>query len=278
MLNHRTTWLVQTNIVPESVTPVVLQRACESQRRPYQAISVLPGSQALPPMPEVAKGGSVVFHGRSRLILNALASPWKHGVFFDPATFRHGAYAEGFGERLLNHGAEVVTWRELLERAEGASGYRFLKPNDDFKGFTGQAIDLSAAPALYQSLIDKRGGADLLDMQVVVAAAREVDAEWRLFVVDGEIVTGSMYRPTGGSHLPADLLAFARSAIGAWTPAPVFALDIGWVDRKWKVIECNCFNASRLYDANVERLVQVVSEYQEARYGGLPDDERVGML
>lgn len=264
-----TAWLVQTNITPESPTPAQLQAACAHQARPFHAIHVLPGSTGAPPVPDAARGGPVVFHGRSTLLLNALASPWRHGVFFNPATFRHQAYDEGFGDALLNHGAQVMTWADLLALAPTASGYRFLKPNDDFKGFTGQAMSLSAVPAFFRSL-RPRPCVDLLQEKVVVAEAHEVDAEWRLFVVDGQVITGSMYRPAGGALVPRDVMAFAQSVIGAWTPAAVFALDIGRVGGRLKVIECNCFNASRLYDSDANALVEAISSYQEDRFSNLP--------
>lgn len=263
-----TTWLVQTNITPESPTPALLRDACNRQGRLYLPITVLPGSKSLPPVPDIAKDGPVVFHGRSTLILNALSSPWRHGVFFDPDMFTHRAYADGYGDRLLNCDASVMTWAELLQLAKASSGYRFIKPIDDFKGFTGQALSLSAVETLFGVLSEKYGQG-LLSAEVVVASAQEVDAEWRLFVVNGRVVTGSMYRPTGGSHLPSDVLAFAESAIRVWTPAPVFALDIGKVGRQLKIVECNCFNASRLYDSNASLLVQAVSNYQEESYADL---------
>ncbi len=272
-----TTWLVQTNFALESPTPVLLQRACDLKRRPYLPLTVLPGSKKLPPMPEAAKGGPVVFHGRSTLILNALRSPWRHGVFFNPNTFQHRAYAEGYGHLLLNHGAEVMTWTELLEMAAGSSGYRFVKPNDDYKGFTGQAIAMSAVGALFESLRRRHGDA-LLHAEVVVAPAHEVDAEWRIFVVDGEVITGSMYRPAADPRLPSEVIEFSRSAIEAWTPAAVFAIDVGRVSGQLRVVECNCFNASRLYESDVNLLVEAISDYQEARYAALPAEDLAGML
>ena len=59
-----------------------------------------------------------------QLILNALASPWRHGVFFDPESFTHQAYARGFGDLLLNCEATVMTWAELLALSSRASGHR----------------------------------------------------------------------------------------------------------------------------------------------------------
>lgn len=82
-------------------------------------------------------------------------------------------------------------------------------------------------------------------------------------MVDGEIVSGSQYRPTGDPYLPDALLAFARQVVSLWTPAPVFVLDIARADRDWKIVECNCFNGSGFYTADVRAVVRAVSAYQE---------------
>ncbi|WP_399314144.1 hypothetical protein [Trichocoleus sp. FACHB-262] len=40
-------------------------------------------------------------------------------------------------------------------------------------------------------------------------------------------------------------------------------LDVARVEQTWKVVECNCFNGSRFYLADVARIVRAVSQYQE---------------
>ncbi len=42
-------------------------------------------------------------------------------------------------------------------------------------------------------------------------------------------------------------------------------LDVARAEGAWKIVECNCFNGSRFYSADVERLVAAVSEHQERR-------------
>ncbi len=209
--------------------------------------------------------GPVVFHGRTTLVLRALEDPkWRHGVFFDPACFQHRAYAAAYGDRLLNDDATTVTWEELLRKPRGPGRLVFLKPNDDLKRFTGTVIALSQAPALYKALRDAPHPVDPT-AEVVVGIPREIDAEWRLFIVDGRVVTGSMYRPSGDPHVPRELIDFAEDTTSRWVPATVFVLDLARVESQWKVVECNCFNWSRFYSADVERLVRVVSEHQERR-------------
>lgn len=207
--------------------------------------------------------GPVVFHGRTTLILRAFEHPkWRHGVFFDPGRFQHRAYVAAYGERMLNADARVLSWEELLREPHAPEELVFLKPNDDLKHFTGQVLRFSECVDLYRTL---RRGARPVEptSEVVLGKPSEIDAEWRLFLVDGEVVTGSMYRPSGDPHVPRELIDFAQDAASHWVPASVFVLDVARADYAWKIVECNCFNGSRFYSADVERLVRQVSEHQE---------------
>lgn len=257
----RTTWVVQTNVEAESTSPAALRRACSVERLPFYEVSVIPGSATLPELPAIT--GPVVFHGRTTLILRAFEHPkWRHGVFFDPNRFQHRAYVEAYGDRMLNADAQILSWKELLNEPRPPDELVFLKPNDDYKHFTGSVLRFSACADLYREL--REAGRPIApSSEVVLGKPFEIDAEWRLFLVDGEVVTGSMYRPSGDAHLPAELVDFAEKAASDWTPASVFVLDIARVDRAWKIVECNCFNGSRFYSADVERLVRQVSEHQE---------------
>ncbi len=205
-----TTWVVQTNVEPESTSPTALRRACALEERSFCEVSVVPNSKILPDIPRI--DGPVVFHGRTTLILRAFEDPrWRHGVFFDPTCFQHRAYAAAYGHRLLNDDATIVSWEELLREPREPGRLVFLKPNDDLKRFTGSVISLSRCAAIYQTLRNAPHAVDPAT-EVVLGVPREIDAEWRLFIVDGRVVTGSMYRPSGDPHIPREVIDFAEDA------------------------------------------------------------------
>lgn len=260
----RTAWVVQTNVEPESTSPAALRRACEALQSPFFELSVVPRSLALPVMPRV--DGPVVLHGRTTLILRALEHPaWRNGIFFDPETFRHDVYAAHYGDRMLNADARVVPWSDLNNEAHPPGEHLFLKPNDDLKYFTGGVFSFQECVAMYNRLM-VAGAPVTPATEVVVARPREIDAEWRLFMVNGKAVAGSMYRPSGDARLPGELLSFAEKMASRWVPAEVFVLDVARSEGSWRIVECNCFNGSRFYLADVERIVEEVSVYQEARW------------
>ncbi|WP_235110430.1 MULTISPECIES: ATP-grasp domain-containing protein [Acaryochloris] len=254
----KTTWIVQSNI-PKSDSVSLLQDACEQLEQPFYPVMVQPGQKHLPELSEVDP--PLVFHGVTTLILRAREDAQCHkGVFYDPQNFTHAAYTKGFGNAYLNYDAQVLDWSSLLKMATATSAAFFIKPPDDLKAFTGCVARYEDIRHMHQKLLD---APHHQSENVVVGQWYEVDAEWRLFVVNGEVVTGSMYRPTAEAFLPQELVDFAAQCIARWTPADVFVLDIGRVDRQWRIIECNCFNWSRFYLSDVTRLVDRVSRFQE---------------
>lgn len=143
----RTSWLVQTNVEPESTSHIALRQACFAEQKPFYELSVVPGSKILPELPSI--DGPVVFHGRTTLILRALEHPtWQRGVFFDPERFQHRAYVQAYGARVLNADTRVLSWEKLVEEPIAPNGFVFLKPNDDLKHFAGGVRRLSECIAL----------------------------------------------------------------------------------------------------------------------------------
>ncbi len=259
----RASWIVQTNVEAESTSPGLLRRACAELGLRFFGVSVVAGSSSLPELPDIE--GPVVFHGRNTLIQNALRHPhWRKGVFFAPENFHHDAYVTGFGADLLNAGARVVTFEQLLVLDYAPSTALFVRPYDDSKRFTGQALRFSQCNALYEALggASRNVGAE----RVVVAEVRELDAEWRLFLVGSRVVSGSMYRPSGERSVPMELIEFAEAAARRFSPAPVFVMDVARVEQTWKIVECNCFNGSRFYEADVSAIVRAVSSFQEENW------------
>lgn len=255
----RTAWVVQTNVEPESTSPALLRRACDELQLPFHGVTVTRDQPHLPDFPN--SGGPAVFHGRNTLIQRALEHPhWQKGVFFAPENFQHAACVAGYGSAMLNADARVTSLDELLSRDHPPSAELFVRPVDDSKRFTGRALRIADLAAFQQS--QSLPG----ELALVVAEVREVDAEWRLFLVDGRVAGGSMYRPTADHVLSAELIQFAERAAQQWMPAPVFVMDVARIDRAWKIVECNCFNGSRFYDADVVAIIDAVSVFQSARW------------
>jgi hypothetical protein len=99
----------------------------------------------------------------------------------------------------------------------------------------------------------------------VVADPVRVDAEWRTFVVGGEVVAASSYRRDGAGdinlHVPHAVIDMAFEAAELWMPADVFCLDIALSGDRYGIVEANCFNASRFYGADAAAVLAAVSAF-----------------
>src|SRR6478752_6622575 len=203
----QTSWIVQTNVERESTSPALLRSACSSLGLPFHAVSVIAGSRSLPELPAI--DGPVVFHGRNTLIQCALQDErWRAGVFFSEERFSHEAYVAALGSDMLNASARTVSLDELLASDYPADERLFVRPNADSKRFNGQVVRFSDCSILFQDF--RRSAPTNQQELIVVGEVLEVDAEWRLFFVGGRMISGSMYRPSGESFVPLELIEFAE--------------------------------------------------------------------
>jgi hypothetical protein len=254
------TWLVQRPPPgDDSPTFALLAAACARLGLSCVPIEVVPGVPVeLPPCT-----GPTVVHGRATLLRTALAhARYREAVFFDRTAFTYSSYVRGWRDVMLNPDARAMPWNEALRALERAP--HFVRPEDDDKLFAGGVYRAGEFRALVETL--RRSNRFPDDARVVICPEREIDAEARLFIVDGEVVSGSFFRPDADPTLPADLCAFARAATARWQPHDVFVLDVARSARAYRVVEANGFNNSRFYAADVDAVVDRVSQYQRRRW------------
>ncbi|MGA5817451.1 ATP-grasp domain-containing protein [Kitasatospora sp. NPDC094028] len=137
--------------------------------------------------------------------------------------------------------------------------------------FVKPPADKSIPPAVYPdgSRLPRTGDRIGPDTPVLVSEPVTFAAEYRLFVLDGEVRTGSRYARFGRldpAPLTADATAFARrllDAAGDTLPGAV-ALDVGPIAdpydpaEHWAVVEANLPWFAHCYAADPERVLDVV--------------------
>lgn len=186
------------------------------------------------------------------------------GIFFDPGTFRWSAFADAWGGLVLSRGASIVSAGDAAARI--GSGRMFVRPDGDTKSFDGGVFEADALRAVLEASSAK--GLVDSDTPVDLAPSVPVDAEWRTFVVGGEVVAASFYRKDGkgdvGFHVPQQVVDLAFEAAEIWTPADVFCLDVALSEGRYGIVEANCFSASRFYGADATAVLKAVSEFVAA--------------
>ena len=249
-------WLIQANMRDQALRQTI-EAALECLGEQHHAVALVPFSRELPELPFSTNERWIVCMGPSFVPRVATETTWRPGIYFDPSTFRWSVMAKHWGGLMFTPDGAVATAREVLEELE-TTGPLFVRPDEDSKAFDGgtyaDASELRAA----------LGNHDL-SLEVVRGRAATVDAEWRCFVVGGEIVDASEYRRAGSPSLhrgaPPRVLDLVDEALAGWSPAPVTCIDVASSGGHFGIVEANCFNAARFYAADAETVLAAVAAH-----------------
>lgn len=101
--------------------------------------------------------------------------------------------------------------------------------------------------------------------QIRVSPVYSIKIEVRLFIIGGQIISGSVYKTNGiAKYQKIDNLhpswTFGEQVLLSGSIADGFALDVGLVDGMWKIIELNNLNSSGLYNSDTDAIVRALKQ------------------
>lgn len=197
----------------------------------------------------------------SDTILNALID----GMFYDYEKFDQ-AYYGNLNLPLLNSEAIYIPIKDNLKTYFNVD--KFVKPSRDLKAF--DAGILNKGQTIEDYLMNKNRQRFFIEEQLVVSDVLEMNDEYRFFVVDNEVVTGSAYRLNGvvGENTRIDdiVMATAKRYAKLYQPENVFTMDLARLkDGTIKIIEYNCFNCSGVYLCDLVKTYESIKIYLEKK-------------
>jgi len=254
-------WVIQENLYKEEAF-LDLLHALDVCGAEYTVVKVVPFSHEL--IPEQTLTGQVVVMGATTMIGIAQDRGWKPGAFYND-NFDYRRWRENVGEELLNYDSEVCMFKDV----NPSFNPFFIRPTEDRKSFTGQVIDQANYELWLNSTQEVSHGYTTLrpETMVSIAPVKAIHKEWRFFVVDGKVITGSLYKMGDRViHLPSlfneDSEIYAQRMVDRWQPDRAFVIDIALTDAGYKIIEYNCMNSAGFYKSNVNKLVAAIEEME----------------
>lgn len=253
-------WVIQNNL-GKSEEIGRLFEACGDHAWRVDSVQVTPFSDV---PPDTDTSMPTVFYGATRWIDRVYRNNiWKPGVFFNPES-TVPFWQEKYGLFALNYAGEVTTLKELVTRDYALDRYFFIRPCSDQKEFPGCVLTFKKIKNWGNLIVSDSH--ELESIPILVAEPVGLSHEWRLFIVNGEVVSGSHYRSKGEldvtPDLPDEVVEFAKMRIAEYAPAPVFVMDIGESCDLY-VIEIGCFNSAGFYASDIGKIVGAVSELVE---------------
>jgi hypothetical protein len=258
-------WVIQKNLVNVEDHDKI-QNVCIRQGYGHKSVEVVPFADTLP---DVETGEPVIFYGATMFVYNIYKSGrWSPGVFFDEGKFTTKASIEHYREFMLNYPCEFTTIGEFSASHQPEDKLFFVRPVKDLKEFAGDVMEFNEVIKWERDLRNLPGCQNNPNLtvatEIAVSEPFGIAHEWRVFIVNGRVSSGSHYRShrklnkKGG--LPNRVINFAEEMCKIWAPADVFVMDIGESSGDLYVIELNCFNSSGFYNSDVDKVVVDISE------------------
>ena len=194
-------------------------------------------------------------------------------VFFEEVNYDYIKFAQEYGEYFINHDLTLFKFGDLPRmEAEASDLNKSIYIRDAYgdnliKGRVHCYMELSAKYSEYMGRsLGKKKITD--DYQMILSTPKQIISEYRFFVVNGEIVSGSQYNEFGNFCIKnidnseyANHHSFVDKMISIYSPDNSFVIDIAEMgDGSFKVVECNCINCSGFYAVNIHKLIECLNE------------------
>lgn len=186
----------------------------------------------------------------------------KDGIFYNEKAFDQ-AYYGNLDLPLLNDKASLYPIKDNLNLK--FDNNVFIKPSKDQKAFT--AGILEAGQTIESFIHHQKYQKTYIEETAIIAPCKVITAEYRFFVVEQEVITGSMYRFANQGNLseviPKNIMDAAKEYAQLYQPHDVFTMDLAETPKDISIVEYNCWNASGLYKTNIAKIFDAVNEYKK---------------
>lgn len=212
--------------------------------------------------PDIENDKPTIFYGPVNFITRMSALGYKPGVFGTPEGYSYGEMCRHLPHSMIfNNPSETLTGasKAILDILDDTKDY-FFKPYLDNKTING-SVKSSHDIKKFLKLVDEGVVPDApRDSLFIVSQPYGIEAEYRLFILNGKIITGSEYRPNISKEIPEKVIDFANTVIEQWCPEPIFVLDIAVSMGNCYVMEVQNFHSSGFYDSDIDLLVKSINE------------------
>jgi len=260
-------WILQKNLIDEN-TFKSLKNAILLDNAEYQEVYIIPFSEDLPF--DISKDKNNILYGTKTLIMNAaVKQDYRDAVFYNDELFQMKVYMDKWNTKMLNNDARIVEIYKFINENHQDDEEWFIRPNEDTKSFTGLVTTFAE---FKEMAINALQGAPYFQKEslILVSKPKQIEKEWRNFIVDEKVVSSSRYcvngkRSIDGKDVPNDMVKFAEDCCKVFMPHDVFVMDVALCEGQYFIVECNCFNDTGFYDHDIDAIVKSVNDYMRKK-------------
>ena len=221
--------------------------------------------------PYINENEKIIVFGSTTLSRIATVRAWQPGSYINK-NFNFEKLMEIYPEEfILNWDANIFKIKDLV--GEGHTNPMFVRPVDDSKAFAGKVMSGDE----YNWFIHETNKIEYEDefqpvhreVEILIAKPKNIMVEFRMFVVDSQVITGSMYKNWGhhikdyNDKIPEEVMDWAQQVVNYWQPAKAFVIDIALTFSGPRIIEINNINSSGFYGADVYKIIKAINKMEE---------------
>lgn len=257
-------WILQENLFKDTEWANLIG-TLERFTIPFSVHKVIPFVGELVPtaQPEQEK---VVCFGSYSMRHTAKAQGWSPGIY-DLFEQNFNVQLQHWSERMLNFDSMILPFKEVPFLTEPT----FLRPIDDSKYFAGKVFmpdDFNDWKHKVVELQHDYGTSLSGETLVQICRPKTIYGEYRFWIVNGKIVTKSMYKRGDTVMYASDVDErfdqFVLECLSAWQPHRAFVIDVCDTPEGMKIVEINTINAAGFYAGNVQSLVLSLEDMEGA--------------
>lgn len=262
-------WVLQTNLFNENEWNTLVS-TLERFKIPYSVHKVIPFIGELLP-PAEPKQEKVICFGSYSMRHTAKANNWNPGVY-DLFDINFKIQLEHWGKEMLNSDSLVLPFKDAL-----ITEPTFIRPIDDSKYFAGRVFEPQEWNPWRDGIV--KGGYDYgnsltPDTLVQLSVPKKIYAEYRYWIIDGKIVTRSLYKrgqrvvysPDVDHRFDYYVAGVCRndSTLAVrnhpkWLPK-AFVIDVADTPDGIKIVEINTINSAGFYAGDVQAIVMALED------------------
>jgi hypothetical protein len=219
------------------------------------ACGVIPFTDTIVGIDDIDPTIPTMFYGSTRLVEIVSKLSFSPGVWFKPEWFDPKNWC-GKRNDLLNENQTYMTVGEL--RKNWIDKEFFVKSSDP-KILTGMVLESDD----YKWWIEEYSHLKDED-RLVISPVQNIVQEWRFFIINGEVVTGSQYKHNGLLRIREPISDYvwdkAREMSRDWMPSQNIVMDICKLENdEFKVVEFNTISCSGFYASPIKPLLEKIS-------------------
>lgn len=172
---------------------------------------------------------------------------------FSSTRFNYTELLKELTEELLNPDVQV----DYIENLPTATAAVFVRPEGNTKYIDGKVYSKEAFTELRNALMERE------QEKLVISSVKDIEAEYRLYVVGDTIVAASQYAPTLTETIEdyTAVESYAHKIMDRYPIDVPYVLDIAKTPMGYKVIEYNNLSTSGLYAVDVPLLIKAIERH-----------------